>query len=411
MEYRVLLQAETPLSFRVGRTTTKTTTQPYIPGSSLLGALAQAHQMLGRPHDEFTNFFLRDQVLFSNGYPAVFEWEELQDEACEVLPIPITARTCKRMKGFRFGTDRDGSQRAGVVDGLSALALFALSGETQPKVLDHLHKHPQTCHRLDRFVGFFRRGAQPEHLGTPRIGQSLRTHVGINYATGTAHTAVLYSHQVLQAGSLFWGCWWVADDLAPAFRAFVEAAAAEGIIRVGKSRTRGLGCVTCNLAPYTPDTPTDLQHRVEAFTKHFKAAAVAAGIPAPAALYVPILLASDTLVYDDLLRHRLHLSPVDLGLFGIGGAELVYHAAGWRSVQGWSVYWGLPKADDSAISKGSVFLFALPEANDTTFAGLLRLQQERIGLRRAEGFGMVRVAHPFHTDLFLKDPAQGGGFR
>jgi len=412
MQYRVLLTAQTPLSFRVGRNTNQSATHPYIPGSSVLGALAQAHQVLGRPTDEFTAFFLQDKLLLSHGYPASFDLHltEVKGHDHEVLPVPLTARTCKRNKGFLFGRERDGARRAGVIDGLGALALFAMSEETQPSVLAHLRDHPETGYPLDRLDGFFRRGMQAHHLAQPHVQHALRTHVGINYGTGTAHQSVLYSRQVLQTGSVFWGCWWIDDTIAPSFQSFVEAASQAGIIRVGNNRTRGLGRVTCNVAPFYQDNSHKIRLRVEAFTDRVKQAATAVGIAAPAALYIPLLLVSDTIVYDEMLRYRLQLVPTDLEPFGIHHAHLVYHAAGWRAIKGWSAYWGLPKADEWAISSGSVFLFALPTADAAIFDGLLRLQQEHLGVRRNEGFGMIRVAHPFHTDLFI-DPIQGGRFQ
>jgi CRISPR-associated Csx10 family RAMP protein len=387
---------------------------PFIPGSSLLGGLAQAHQELGRPADEFAAFFLNDNVLLSDGYPAAFakDLTELHDDTAAVLPLPFTARACKRTGGFLFGSDFDGSNRSGVLDGLVPLALFALSGETQVDLLECLREHPETRQPLDRLSGFFRRGRRPFQLGQPHNHEAIRTRVGINYHTGTAQRAILYARQVLQAGSHFWGCWWVDDQLAKTFLQFVEEAADtdSGLLRVGNNRSRGMGRISCTPAHLDTETPDVLADRVRSFTERFRRASEKAGIAVPAALYVPLLLASDTILYDDLLRYRLRLDASDLETVGIPGAELVYHAATWRTVCTWSTYWGLPRADSLAISKGSVFLFALPSDDKTVFMGLHRLQEERLGLRRTEGFGRVEVAHPFHVDLFT-DPAEGGVFR
>lgn len=68
-----------------------------------------------------------------------------------------------------------------------------------------------------------------------------------------------------------------------------------------------------------------------------------------------------------------------------------------RRVTGWSGLWGLPREDALAIGMGSVFVVRFEQEPD--FGALLRLQEEGIGERKAEGFGRVTVADPFHWEV------------
>lgn len=402
MILRVLLSAETPLSFRAGRNPARSETLPYIPGTALMGSLAQAHQLLGRDRDEFAAFFLQDHIFFGNCYQANFDKKrlpELTGEDRPVLPLPATARSCKRFSGFAFAADRNNEMRKGVRDTLIPLALFALSGETTPEVLSEIDIHPVTKYPLDRISGFFRRGAKATQYGQPAQPTAIRTRTGINYATGTAQSEVLYSRQTLPEHASFWGRWWIDDQVWDAFEAFITQALEQDLIRMGNNRTRGFGRVSLNVQAVEMDTREALHARVEDFTNQFKVAAQQANIATPAPVYVPITLTSDAILYDPLLRARLRVTSDDLNVYGLPGATLIFHAADTRQIAGWSELWGLPKADDWAIRMGSVFLFALPHAEDTTFEHLLHLQEQGIGVRRAEGFGMVSIANLFHTEL------------
>ena len=405
MWLRILLTAETPLSFRTGRNPSQSTSLPYVPGTSLIGCLAQAYQWTrGRrgSHTEFAEFFLRDRIRFGNCYPADFESQQLRGEDHPVLPMPLTARSCKRFGGFKFNAEQEQELRAGVTDALVPLSLFALGQEERPQLLVPLDTHPETGQPLDRIDGFFRRGMTAEQIGQPKARLETRTRTGINFRTGTAQSSVLYSRQVIPAGTSFWGRWWIDDVLWESFETFVDETNG-GQLRLGNNRTRGFGRIQFRADPIEKDTGKDsaeqLGRRVTAFSEHLKTAAASSGVSTPAALHVPIVCVSDVIVYDPLRRARLQLRGEDLATVGIPDAKLVFHAASTAQVQSWSALWGLPKADDYAIGKGSVFLFELQNADAETFTKLLQLQNQGLGERKAEGFGMISVADRFHTEL------------
>jgi CRISPR-associated Csx10 family RAMP protein len=406
MLLRILLTAHTPLSFRTGRNPARSDTLSYVPGTNLLGGLAQAHQVLGRDPEEFAAFFLQDKVRFGNCYPASFRAKDLESEAEQpVLPMPLTARSCKRFGGFKYNATNEEERREGVTDALIPLALFALSEETRPDLLTKLDRHPVTGHRLDTIDGFFRGGSRAEQIGQPQKSKAVRIHTGVNYQTGTVQSAVLYSRQILPEERAFWGRWWIDDTLWKSFEGFIDEVMETESLRLGNNRTRGLGQVGFNAISMEAETVAALRTRVENFSTLFKAEAAQANVDAPAALYVPIMCTSDVILYDALLRARLQLCSDDLAAVWLQDSALVFHAASTVHVQSWSTVWGLPKADDWAIGMGSVFLFALSQANDDTFTALWCLAQQGLGSRRAEGFGTVSVAHTFHTDL------AGGEFR
>ncbi len=402
MQMRINMTARTPLAFRQGRDREQNGTLPYVPGSSLMGGLAHVHRLL-RPDlkEEFSRFFLQERIRFSNCYPAHFQSEDLKDDAVPVNPLPATVRTCKRFGGFRFNADQEDEDRRGSTDALVRLALFALSSESRPDILKPIERYPCSGQPLDAMHGFFRQdGYSPECIGQAQERQVLRTYTGIDYETGTARSAILYSRHVLPRDSQFWGRWWVDDDLADIFMRFLHDSETQNLLRVGTGRTRGLGQIQFNAAKIeATGTAVRIQKRAETFSERFKQEAQQANIAADSALYIPLLCTSDVILHDPLARNRLQIEGSDLQFVGIEGAQLVFHAAYKTHIQGWNSLWGLPKADEWAIGMGSVFLLMLPNLDGTTYEALARLENQGLGTRRAEGFGLVSVANQIHIEL------------
>jgi len=109
-------------------------------------------------------------------------------------------------------------------------------------------------------------------------------------------------------------------------------------------------------------------------------------------------LTSDIIVQDSLLRFCRAIEPYHLATRGIPEAEPIYQNSSTRRVMGWHHLWGMPKADELAISMGSVFLFGFKQPfND--WQALFDLQTEGLGLRRREGFGQLMIANPFHWEV------------
>lgn len=406
MRYVLFVTESGPLSFRTGRETVNTGTLPYVPGTSILGGLAQMHTMLRRDADQFSAFFLTDGVSFGNLYPSPVMPGAPQDDLTPVYPLPVTARTCKRFGGFLHDEDDPQDEpHHGVWDALIPWALFALSEQTQAQVLDPIRHcpHPDCQEPLDRFDGFYRRGTSDALvMSRAQVERGLRTRTGIQRATGTVQQGILYSREVLRAGTNFWGTLTVPDEHAQAFEDFVRQVDESDLLHVGNNRTRGFGRVKLALAKTGPqDSLASLRQRVNTFDTQLRHEAQAAGIPTPHALYLLLTLTSDTILLDRLLRYRGAIETDYLAeTWDIPNAELVYQNSGTRRVMGWSDLWGLPRADQVAITKGAVFVLGLSQPpDDELLQTLLRMQTEGIGARRREGFGRLWVASPFHWEV------------
>jgi len=401
MNYLVRGKAQTSLAFRAGRDENREATLGYVPGSALLGALAAAHAET-RPfrRDEFAEFFLKSRVIFGNLYPANFSKaggpvSPLDQDVHPVRPLPSTGRSCKRFGGFKFHAADDEDERHGVWDSLVNWAAFVLSEKKDRATFSEVNE----CgcgERLDMFSGFCRRGAAAGEWGAAKASKGIVTRTGISRATGAVAIGVLYSREFLHAGNEFTGEWWIDDDLASDFRTFLTDAS-DGFLRVGHNRTRGFGKLVFpeGILAKDLDSAASIELRCRAFDSALRQAA---GDSARPAFYVPVTLTADCILPDSAGRYRLQMTTEALAdAWGISGAELIYCNAAPRRVTGWNDRWGLPKADEWAISMGSVFLFGL--ASEPEWQVLARAQAQGLGSRRAEGFGSVRIADEFHEEV------------
>lgn len=406
---QVTLKAKTPLSFRKGRDLAQAQTFDYVPGNAMLGALAETHLSSGSASNQFADFFLSGAVQYANLYPAKFEAKALQSAELPVLPLPRTARSCKRFSGFRF--DAVEEIHHGVTDALIPLLLFALSDQKNHELLESVAYCPPNCREpLTPFAGYYRRGLRSEQIGSSdtKSNHGLRTRTGINYDTRTAAQGIFYSREVLLEGSQFWGTCCIRDDVETTWRGFVKKAVELEQIRVGNNRTRGFGLVELSLDTVAAETNAVIETRVRKFNEALQARAKEHTVNLGAKLYVPITLTSDAILYDNLLRPRLSLDEEYLSnRFGLVGSQVALQITGVRRITGWSAVWRMPKPDDLAISMGSVFILALSDDSPQVIDQLRTLQEEGMGSRRCEGFGQLRVASEFHYEHFEVE----GGFR
>ena len=405
-DYAFTITAGTPLALRAGRSSEQSATLAYLPGPSLLGALAAAHRQLYSDRDEeFAQFFLRRRIVVSDAYPASFPDGPLTHPRWPVAPLPATARTCKRFPGFAEDTTRP-FQPHGVVDQALAWTVFAASGERTATSLRGAatcrYPNPTCGEPVDPFGGFYRRA---EARGKVLYGQApgrvaLRTSTGINRARGTVQQGVLFSRSVLVEGSRFWWCVRLDSALDRAFRTFVDEASELGVWRVGTGRTRGLGRLQAAEPEYLErdDAGTDaVRTRIDLFDARLREMARQVGVSLAHRCYVPITLTSDLVLRDPLLRWRTCLDSDSLTTAGIANADLVYHAARVHRVTGWNGALGLPQPDVAAIAMGSVFVFGFN--GNPPYEALARVQADGLGLRREVGFGQVLVAGPIHYEV------------
>ena len=414
MKARLIVSSESPLNFRVSRSTASFETLKYIPGTALLGAFAAAHRKIRDDEDEFTQFFLSGEICFGNLYPANFQMREfsgtdLRGGDQPVKPIPNTARSCKRFSGFNFKADEGDKERHGVMDSLIDWGLFALSNQAKIEILNsqrmctYTDKHGKCKELLDAFSGFYRRGKDASQIGKSEAKTRLLTRTGISRETGTVQEGILYNREVLNEGQWFWGTMSFTDEsLHRSFRTFAQCVAKVGVLRIGNNLTRGLGKLGVpQIRKFDADDMTSFKNRADAFNKKFHTKAQAYCVDLPHEFYFPITLWSDAIISDSQLRYQTALDGDYLHrAWNLSAATLVYQNAGQRRVIGWNALFGLPKAAEWTISMGSVFLFGYSGTIDDCFyKQLYALEQTGIGKRRSEGFGQVTIADAFHWEV------------
>lgn len=413
MKARLIVSSESPLNFRVSRSTASFKTLKYIPGPALLGAFAAAHRKTRNDTDEFTRFFLSGEIYFGNLYPANFADEfsntDLQDNEQPIRPIPNTARSCKRFSGFRFKADVGSQERHGVMDSLIDWGLFALSGQTKIETLNthrkcaYADKHGKCEELLDVFSGFYRRGADITEIGKPEAKTRLLTRTGISRETGTVQEGILYNREVLNEGQSFWGIMHFTDEsLCDDFYDFAERVAKRGMLRIGNNLTRGLGKLGIpQIQEFSTDDMASFKERVDAFNGKFHTEAQAHCVDLPHQFYFPITLQSDAIISDSQLRYQTALDGNYLhSVWNLSDVTFVYQNASQRRIIGWNALFGLPKAAEWAISMGSVFLFGYDGTTDDCFyQSLYDIEQKGIGKRRLEGFGEITVSDAFHGEV------------
>lgn len=410
MKARLIVSSESPLNFRVSRSTASVDTLKYIPGTALLGAFAAAHRKTRSDETEFTRFFLSGEICFGNLYPAT----DLRGNQHLVKPIPNTARSCKRFSGFRFKVEEGNQERHGVMDSLINWGLFALSKQKEIKILN-AHRNctypvgtDECGELLDAFSGFYQRGANITELEKSEATTRLLTRTGISRETGTVQEGILYNREVLNEEQSFWGTMSFTDEsLFKDFRNFAQEVAKMGVLRIGNNLTRGLGKLGIpQIRKFNPDDMKSFKERTDKFNKKFHTQSQMYGIDLPNQFYFPVTLQSDAILLDSRLRYQTVLDGDYLHrVWNIEDVELVYQNTGQRRIIGWNSLWGLPKAAECAISMGSVFLFGYSGTTDDHFyQKLYNIEQAGIGKRRSEGFGQVTVADTFHWKVNEYEP-------
>src|ERR1035437_7348556 len=326
----IIITATTPVAFRAGRNVDAAGTLDYVPGSPLRGALAAAHLLL-RPGltDEFTSWFAGEAIRFGNGYPS----GNSSGGTINAQPIPRTALCCKRFRGFFSDGKAGTTETHGVRDSLIPSALFALSGNESLQPLASLQKCRQgatpaeACLApLDRFEGFYAE-SQDGKYRRAKTTHEFRTRNGISRQRGTANEAILYSREMLAAGTQFQARIDGPSDLVGTMLQFAREAADAGLLRAGNNRSRGLGCIHIADAA-SKEAKRDIRASVAKFDSELRRRGGAQS--SGAAMFLPVTLESDVILRKDF-SYCGRLDPNWLAeAAGVRGAALVYHAAAIR---------------------------------------------------------------------------------
>ncbi|WP_066888628.1 RAMP superfamily CRISPR-associated protein [Carbonactinospora thermoautotrophica] len=130
-----------------------------------------------------------------------------------------------------------------------------------------------------------------------------------------------------------------------------------------------------------------------------------------------VWLLSDALVVDERLRPSTdpaHLAAALGRALGVtlrplpdpGGAGLATRASEARRLESWHRRWGLPRPTLLGLRAGSCLSFEVVSGTVDPEA-VRRVELAGVGLRRAEGFGQVRIGDPLLHAAFRGAPADG----
>ncbi len=441
-QFSLSVIAHAPLAIRVDHAPEGAGTSKFIPGTTLIGSLAAVHRLLSHEKEtEFEKLFLSEKVSYPHLYPASFRSKELRDADTPVYAIPKTAQSCKRFKGFRDigdeGKEPPEDENHGVRDSLLDWAMFKIgsnSGKDDINSLPVLEafkncSYPYPHHEerngkecgttLDSLDGYYRWSeAKSLQRGLANADLRLQTHTGINRTSGIVQDGILYSRQVFEEGTRFWGMVNVADDAVDSFESFRQNVSAHdmpthnnkvqvrGLVRIGTGRTRGMGKVEIDIRPRTraEDAFDVFKQRLELFNKAVYERAERYGYKHLQPYYFALTLHSPVILHDDLLRYRGAIDGNTLAQqLGISSDVTQFHSlyqiASMKRLSGWQELWGTPRTNEYAIDSGSVFLFSSTRsADDSWLRPLFELEQRGLGRRTAEGYGRILISDPFHRE-------------
>lgn len=374
--YRLTARLLSPLMVQENRQTNAPRGLDYLPGSSLRGALAAHHlRSGGDPEDAaFRQIFLENPVRFPDLLPSNSP-EQIP------VPLPMTACSCKRSPGFIR------EKGHGVADSLASL----VAGEVEARPLSKILVCKNCQQDLKPLLGFWNGDVPcPEKSEPIPVYQR---HTGIDRYTGTVASTIFYITQGLsesrkgpdhqyQPQFLCGGTFLNGNQFEVLSSMLMET------IFAGADRTRGMGEMEITLEESTPpdfdlkDWDRDFRKKLTGLT----------GKEIPPGFFFSFGLTGHAILVDRFLRPSLEI-PVDFP-----GIESVLRIIRQHTVRGWQSRWGLPKSDDTAAGMGSVYLFRYQGEDREGLESLLKqLTINGIGLRRAEGFGRIRLCDPLHV--------------
>lgn len=376
-------------------------TLDFIPGTTLRGALASRwlSQPGHSPHvQDFKDLFLSEEVSFPN----LYSWDYLG----RVGVLPLSARSCKYYSGFLF----DGQGAHGVRDAVIPWLRYRLGLDPQldPQILTcgfitgNAEGHCQAS--LEPLAGYYTlRDNRDFHLRP--VAKRLLARTAILETREVARPGALYTLEALNEGQAFAGEWKGQDAVRLKLQALLDA---DEVLFLGTARSRGLGEVKLGLEKDVT-TSQSVKERLLKFN-----AAIYGG--AGQITHFSLTLESDAVLLDDLLGYKSHIEINDL-LEVVSNQpekallERFVLKEAWCAPQrlsGWQAVWKLPKPEEQAIRRGSVFVYGLKDSKPGASASLLDdevdqlakvleyLEDQGVGERPTEGYGRVRVCHEFH---------------
>lgn len=364
-----------PMMVQENRQSNSPSGLPYLPGSSLRGAVAGLYLRNGGSAEDtaFRAILLDNPVCFPDLLPSHSPGQVSR-------PLPITAASCKRSPGFVTDNGH------GVCDSLAAF----MAAELEDGPIDRALMCTTCAQDAKPFQGFWNGNLMNPQKNDPVL--VYQRHTGIDRHTGTVASSIFYITQGIAES------WKGSDDqYYPQYLSsglFLSEDQFQILsdwltetVYAGADRTRGMGEMVISLVE--AQSPTfDLNAWNSSFQN--KLSRLTSKAPLPGVCF-SVGFSSHAIMVDTLLRPFLEIM-LDFPDIVMDTRMIRQH-----TVRGWQASWQLPKPEDVAIGMGSVCLFRYT-GNDIQGLNtyLNQLMVNGIGLRRSEGFGRIHVCDPFH---------------
>ena len=424
MNYQIIAHLKSPMIINENRQSDISESLSYMPGSTLRGAVAAKYILeKGSPNDkQFRELFVENPVFFPNLLPADYKAKYT------TKVLPLTSVSCKRHDGF---IKKNEDSPHGVYDILAEKIIEKYYPEVFfPK------NCPKCANDMKVFTGFWNGNKEtPKKLNPTKI---IQRHTGIDRITGTIATEIFYITQAIadfykieiedltqklakksEGGHVYEPQNLIAEiTLTENQYEILESIIDNNYFFAGADRTSGKGEFKLSLIKQQ-DTKIDIKNWSSSFEERLKSVIrdqiekneifsnhienkeqlrnqieeklLSQG------LYFTVNLNSHTILTDRFLRPTAEL---ELPFENIPSNEIqtILKVARSQTIRGWNSAWGMPKADDIAVSMGSVYLFKYTGNNlDLLDKELTRLISKGIGLRKEEGFGKISICDDLHT--------------
>lgn len=387
-KYKVTVKNTEPVCVRSDRSDDYIATLEYIPGTTLLGALAGRYLMEKDKDEMFFDFFTRSNIIFPVLYPVAHAEKPANGVMPEVLPL--TAKTCKRFGGFK----ETEPESHGIYDSLFDFSIFKETGNVE--ILTIKNECPECKEKMIPVSGFYSLSCSYPTHRLCEIEKILTTHTGINRQTGTVAESILYTMETIDRPYSFKGIMYIDNDLCSAFLPW----AANGKIHIGAKKTAGQGTCSLEIEELPVLSFSAFKHRLTQFDREYREyrsqLLESQDKGENNSFYFSIDLVSEAIRIDPFLNYISGFKGLDEEE-NLPGTILVFEKTRPFELLGWNTTLGLPRQIETGIEKGSTVLYKSTAPGEELFEKLYALETNGIGIRKAEGFGQIIISNQFHS--------------
>ncbi|MFW5988255.1 MAG: RAMP superfamily CRISPR-associated protein, partial [bacterium] len=225
----------------------------------------------------------------------------------------------------------------------------------------------------------------PEGLSTYEVNFRNDPHIEVDTKTGQSVENRFFNYRAIESGQFFAGILEVKDWETFSEMLGLNTNETELNLRIGKASTRGYGKVIIRLIP---DSNVDKFFIGKKLEKRIN-------LKEP----ITMTLMSDAVLVDPWGRFKNSLDEEYLSNLFSFRVKIINSYNSSKNIDGFNSYLGLPKWRDKAISAGSSIGFKIIDDtldSEEVLNELKNIEQNGIGLRRAQGFGHVAFNHPIY---------------